>query len=239
MRNRGTLVLTLAVALLGSACATGRRVPKPRAQPPPPPPGRTVEDVLDEIGGPVEPRLRARFRKAGLGWPPARVHLIALKQEAKLELWADGSGGRKLVHVYPILAASGTVGPKLRQGDEQVPEGIYQVTWLHPNSDYHLSMKLDYPNRFDREKGRADGRADLGGDIFIHGSDVSIGCLAMGNPAIEELFVLAAKVRPKSVRVIITPWDLRLKAPPKTTPNGVDWLPELYRRLRAALAPFS
>jgi len=68
---------------------------------------------------------------------------------------------------YRITAASGTAGPKLREGDRQVPEGIYRIVGLNPNSRYHLSMKLDYPNAFDRHQAARDGRARPGSDIFI------------------------------------------------------------------------
>ena len=194
---------------------------------------------MAEIGPAALGRLRVRFAQSNVRWPSRRVALIALKQEGILELWTAGPGARQRVHAYSILAASGTVGPKLREGDEQVPEGIYRITWLHPNSAYHLSMKLDYPNAFDREKARAEGRTNLGGDIFIHGSDVSIGCLAMGNSVIEELFVLAAEVGLENVSVIVAPWDLRRRPPPADTPQNLPWLAELYRRIRIALAPFA
>ena len=69
---------------------------------------------------------------------------------------------------YPILAASGVLGPKLREGDKQVPEGIYGAEALNPNSKFHLSIRLNYPNTFDRRMAQSDGRTQLGGDIMIH-----------------------------------------------------------------------
>lgn len=91
-----------------------------------------------------------------------------------------------------MLAASGGPGPKLREGDLQVPEGVYRLTAFNPNSSYHLSLRVDYPNAEDRAAedravARSDRRTSLGGDIFIHGKAVSIGCLAIGDPGIEEL----------------------------------------------------
>jgi hypothetical protein len=132
-----------------------------------------------------------------------------------LELWTEDTAAR-LVHRYPVLAASGALGPKLRQGDLQVPEGVYRVLWLNPNSSYHLSMKLDYPNAFDREHARRDRRTDLGGDIFVHGRAVSIGCVALGDPAIEELFVLAADTG--GCRAYGTP-----RSPPPGRPSSTAW----------------
>lgn len=236
--------LALVGVLLVAACTTS---PPAKTAPARPPAsqrssaaqGRTVADVLKTIGPAAESRLRAHFASAGAPWPARRVYLIALKQEGVVEVWSEGRGGRNRVHVYSILGTSGTVGPKLREGDEQVPEGIYRIPLLNPNSAYHLSLKIDYPNRFDQEKARATGRTNLGGDIFIHGSDVSIGCLAMGDVAIEELFVLAAEVGPENVTVIIAPWDLRRRPPPAGTPQHLPWLPELYRRIQRALALFS
>jgi len=136
-----------------------------------------------------------------------------------------------------LLDESGGPGPKLREGDFQIPEGIYRVIWLHPNSQYHLSMKLDYPNAFDREQARRDGRTNLGGDIFIHGKDISIGCLAVGDPAIEELFVLAARVGVQRVTTVVAPWDLRRRPPPDLSAH-LPWATALYARLSRTLAGF-
>jgi hypothetical protein len=223
-----------------SADAEARSAPRPRERVAPEPGRRTVEDVMVDLGPEAEARLRARFARAGAPFPPRRAHLLAFKSERRLELWAESAGGRRKVHAYPILGTSGTAGPKLREGDEQIPEGIYRVTWLHPNSSYHLSMKLDYPNAFDREQAAREGRTRLGGDIFIHGSDVSIGCLAMGDPAIEELFVLAARIGREDLTVVIAPWDLRVKPVPATEKiaGGRPWLAQLYAQLATTLARF-
>jgi hypothetical protein len=154
--------------------------------------------------------------------------------ERKIELWASYSGAPAFVATYPLTDTSGTLGPKLRQGDYQIPEGIYRVTWLHPNSQYHLSLKLDYPNRFDLARAAEDGRKKLGGDIFIHGDEHSIGCLAVGDPAIEELFALAARVGREQVTVLIAPWDFR-RRPPSSTATTPAWLPTLYAQLGVQL----
>jgi murein L,D-transpeptidase YafK len=116
----------------------------------------------------------------------ASFTLIGLKAEKRLELWAPDAAGRpRLIKTYPILAASGGAGPKLREGDRQVPEGLYAIESLNPNSRFHLSLRIDYPNAADRRRAQAEARTGLGGDIMIHGSNVSIGCLAMGDPAAE------------------------------------------------------
>jgi murein L,D-transpeptidase YafK len=196
---------------------------------------RTIEGVVRELGPAARARLAGHFRAASVTYPPRAVTLLVLKEERLLELWADGPAGPRLVHRYPVLAASGVPGPKLRQGDLQVPEGVYRVLWLNPNSSYHLSLKLDYPNAFDRERARRDGRTDLGGDIFVHGRAVSIGCVALGDPAIEELFVLAADVGTARVKAVIAPRDLRV--PSARDPEiASPWAPELYRLVRREMA---
>jgi hypothetical protein len=99
-------------------------------------------------------------------------------------------------------------------------------------------MKLDYPSAYDRARAAEDGRTDLGGDIFIHGKDVSIGCLAVGDPAIEELFVLAARIGVERLTTVIAPWDLRRRPPPQLGGQAPAWVDELYGRLGARLAGF-
>ena len=188
---------------------------------------RTVEDNLQSYSAATR-KLTPYFAKAKVSYPPREVILIALKQEMKLELWAKGSGEFSFIRDYHIQAASGVAGPKLRQGDRQVPEGIYRIAELNPNSHYHLSMKINYPNEFDRFHAGQEGRTKLGSGIFIHGKSASIGCLAMGDKAIEELFVLTAQVGSENVKVVIAPHDPRtypLKADSEEDP---EWTPELY-----------
>lgn len=200
---------------------------------------RSVAEVMGAIGPPTRPRLLPFFRAAAVPYPPRRLALLALKEERRLELWAETAPRPVFIRSYPVLAASGGPGPKLAEGDGQVPEGIYRVLWLNPNSRFHLSMKLDYPNAFDRVKARSDGRRRLGGDIFIHGNAVSIGCLAMGDEAIEELFVLVADTGLEKVRVLIAPRDLRTgPADGNESARRVAWASDLYRRLAAELAGF-
>lgn len=184
--------------------------------------------------------LPALFAEKGCPHPPEQLVLIGIKDEKRLELWAPGAGGGwRPVKEYPVLAASGRAGPKLREGDRQVPEGLYRVVFLNPKSKYHLSMQIDYPNEFDREMGRRDGREGLGGEIFIHGENVSIGCLAIGNPAIEELYRLVEVVGKERVRVIIAPWDFRKPGASLAPPPGAPaWAGGLYEELRRELAAF-
>ncbi|MBH9576153.1 L,D-transpeptidase family protein [Inhella proteolytica] len=200
--------------------------------------GYTVEERLAQHGAAVEARLRTQVEAAGLTYPPAHLALVAIKDEALLLVYgrSETSATWQPLLSYPIRGMSGRQGPKLRRGDFQVPEGIYRVESLNANSRFHLSLRLDYPNAFDQTRAQADGRNDLGSDIMIHGTRSSIGCLAMGNQAAEDLFVLAALARPRPVEVLITPTDWRRQQPMLRA--GPAWLHELDRELQRGLARF-
>jgi hypothetical protein len=180
-----------------------------------------------------------------LGLDPARIPkidaitLLAFKEEQRVEIWirAMGDMWRKQKE-FPFTGFSGGPGPKLREGDGQIPEGIYRIEYLNPNSSYHLSLKIDYPNAFDRRMAKRDGRSRLGGDIFLHGKDVTIGCIPLGDPAIEEVFELVSLVGKNRVDVIIAPRDFRTQ-PANLEVPGITWETELYVQIAAALQPFS
>jgi murein L,D-transpeptidase YafK len=118
-----------------------------------------------------------------------------------------------------------------------VPEGLYRIALLNPNSSYHLSMLVDYPNAFDRAQAQRDHRTNLGGDIFIHGKNVSIGCVAVGDPAIEELFTLAADSGIARMKVVLAPNDLRIASPPVAAATPL-WILRLWQSIAAALREF-
>ena len=147
-----------------------------------PPPRRfTIAERLTQYGADARARLKPYFAAAHVAYPPARVALVGLKQERELFVYVAGPDGvMRWLRSYPILAASGRLGPKLKAGDKQVPEGVYAIESLNPNSRFHLSLRVGYPNAFDLAQANRDDRTDLGGDIMIHGADLSIGCLAMG-----------------------------------------------------------
>ncbi len=185
----------------------------------------------------AQQRIKLRFKQAQAAWPAEKIALLALKQERRLELWASLHDKWFLIHIYPILGASGTAGPKLRQGDKQVPEGSYNILWLNPKSRFHLSMKLDYPNAEDRKHARKEGRKDPGGDIFIHGKDVSIGCIAIGDPAIEEIYSLVQRIGVEKVRAYIVPTDPR-QSPLSAPPQAPAWLDARYQQLNKIFKQF-
>jgi hypothetical protein len=217
------------------------RLPWRQAEPPPEtPPSRrySLAEKLGEIGPGATERLAKKFSAAGAPWPPAEVMLVAVKEDRSLELFARPPEGLwKFIHRFPVLAASGTTGPKLRQGDKQVPEGIYRISYLNPNSRYHVSLRVDYPNAFDRQMAALDGRRDLGGDIMIHGKAASVGCLAVGDEAAEELFVLAAETGTANVKLIIAPRDFRRHGV-TAAPGQPPWVQKLYGDIAHAMADF-
>lgn len=191
----------------------------------------TVADRVAQFGARVQSRLKPRFDAAGVAYPPEFILLAGFKKESRLELYG-GKAPHQLTHIwsYPILGASGTQGPKLREGDRQVPEGFYAIASLNPNSRFHLSLRVSYPNEFDRARAEVDGRNNLGGDIMIHGRTASIGCLAMGDEAAEDLFILAASVDLGRIEVLLSPVDFR-ESQPMPKQDSPEWVAALYEEL--------
>ena len=128
----------------------------------------TVESRVAEFAPRCEELWKQRCLRAGIPYPPERLMLIGLKQERRLEVHAAAAAGAwRRLHLFEVLGASGGPGPKLCEGDRQVPEGVYEVASLNPNSKYHVSLRIDYPNALDCEQGRHEGTAALGGDITL------------------------------------------------------------------------
>jgi L,D-transpeptidase-like protein len=192
---------------------------------------RTVAAVLAGVGPRRRPTLERAAREKGIAYPPTALTLVAYKEEAVLEVWAKTPSGWAPYRTYPVLAASGGPGPKLREGDRQVPEGIYRLTHLNPASSYYLSIRVDYPNDFDRARAAEDARQSLGGDIYIHGKAVSIGCLAIGDDNIEELFTLVADTGLANARIILAP-----ARTPIVPPGAPPWTADLYRAIAGEIA---
>jgi len=168
---------------------------------------------------------------------PKKLTLIAIKHEKKLEVWGKLKNKWKHIHDYKFSGYSGKLGPKLREGDGQIPEGIYTISYLNPNSKFHLSMKINYPNRFDKKMAKRDKRTHLGGDIMIHGSDKTIGCIPIGDENIEELYFLAQKVGIKNIKVIISPVDFRYMSV-NIKNDRYPWLKTLYNNIKKEIKVF-
>lgn len=200
---------------------------------------KAIDNAIKRYGLRVEPQLISYFSKAGVSYPPREIALLAFKSERKVELWAKNSSQTWThIHNFPLTGFSGRLGPKLRENDKQIPEGVYKLVNFNPFSSMHLSMMINYPNSFDRQKGYMDGRKELGNNIFIHGKNLSVGCLAVGDLAIDQLFILARRVGLKNIQVIIAPNDLRHQKPSTSTFAQPRWLPELYKQISESLKPF-
>jgi len=198
---------------------------------------RTQADVYQRIGKVADVKLIKAFKDAGVVYPPSQVTIVALKEKRTIEVWAEQDQKNVLIKTYPFTGFSGKLGPKLRSGDMQIPEGHYGIEYLNPNSSYYLSMKIDYPNEFDQLKAREDGRTNLGGDIFIHGKSATIGCIPVGDDNIEELFTLVYRTGKDNVNVIIAPYDMRKEWRP-FSPSDPPWLGEKYLMIKLALAEY-
>jgi len=132
------------------------------------------------------PQLEKSFMQSGLKLG-APVFIRVFKQEGELEVWVKGKDSFKLFNTYPICNFGfGGLGPKLAEGDGKAPEGFYYVkaNQLNPNSSYHLSFNLGYPNAYDRAHKRT------GTALMVHGNCVSVGCYAMTDAKIEEIYTI-------------------------------------------------
>ena len=124
------------------------------------------------------------------------LYLRIFKEEGIIEAWVKNKNEKTYIHLksFSICAKSGKPGPKRKQGDGQVPEGFYEIESFQPQSNYHLALKVGYPNKSDRIKASS---ADPGGDIMIHGNCVTIGCIPIQDEPIEELYILCVEAKNK------------------------------------------
>jgi murein L,D-transpeptidase YafK len=122
------------------------------------------------------------------------IYIRIFKKEKIVELWAKPKNVKEFKHItdYQICSTSGQEGPKRSQGDGQTPEGFYYISRYNPYSSYYLSMGINYPNQADL---RVIGNANPGGDIFIHGSCVTIGCVPITDEKIKELYLMAVEAK--------------------------------------------
>lgn len=141
------------------------------------------------------------------------ILMIAYKDEGILQIWGKNSDKQKykLIKQYDICAKSGELGPKYKQGDGQVPEGFYHIDRFNPASSYYLSLGINYPNSTDKIRSNAK---NFGGDIFIHGKCVTIGCLPMSDDGIKEIYLYALYAKNASqskIPVYIYPFKMSEK----------------------------
>lgn len=123
-----------------------------------------------------------------------KIYLRAFKKEKEIELWGKNASDTKysLIKTYRVCRTSGRLGPKRKQGDLQIPEGFYHIDRFNPYSNFYLSLGINYPNKSDRILGVKN---KLGGDIFIHGACVTIGCLPITDDEIKELYIFCVEAK--------------------------------------------
>jgi murein L,D-transpeptidase YafK len=140
--------------------------------------------------------LKKQLAAAGLQWPVKQMYIRSFKYDSQLEVWVRNNRNEpfKLFKTYSVCALAGSLGPKRMQGDYQVPEGFYYINEFKPNSNYHMSLGLNYPNASDKIICTTN-KLNPGGDIYIHGSCITVGCIPIQDPQIEELYILAMSAK--------------------------------------------
>jgi murein L,D-transpeptidase YafK len=171
----------------------------------------------------------AELTEAGFALGDA-AHIRIFKREHKLELWLRRDDGRyALFRDYDICKFSGDLGPKLKEGDKQSPEGFYRVakSQLNPNSRHHLSFNLGFPNAFDRQLGRT------GSALMVHGGCSSVGCYAITDANVDEVYaVVEAALRHGQQAVDVHVFPFRMTATAVAAEGGNSWAP-FWRNLKA------
>jgi murein L,D-transpeptidase YafK len=176
VRRHGAVRLALrAVALAGIVALAG------------------CQEEVDSLGygpkhlRPVAAATEAKIRQLAMA-PSSPILIRLYKEESEVEVWKQGRDGRfALLQTYPICKWSGKLGPKIKEGDRQAPEGFYTITpgLMNPNSSYHLAFNTGFPNAYDRAYGRT------GTDLMVHGACSSRGCYAMTDRNIQDIYALA------------------------------------------------
>ena len=149
-----------------------------------------VRTAIKEKQGLIEKKLKDNL----ISIDNLNLLIVAYKDNDLVDIYAKTTkvGTYKKILSYDVCSRSGQLGPKRQQGDGQVPEGFYHIDRFNPSSSFYLSLGLNYPNLADKRKSKA---SNLGGDIFIHGSCVTIGCLPMTDNFIKEIYLLAVYAR--------------------------------------------
>ncbi len=137
------------------------------------------------------------------------IYLRVFKQEKELQVWMKNKSETtyKLFKTYAICASSGSLGPKRKEGDGQVPEGFYKIDLFNPTSNYHLSMRVSYPNASDVKLKTGNS---AGGAIMVHGNCVTIGCMPITDDKIKELYVLCVEVQNRKRPINIDIFPIKL-----------------------------
>lgn len=165
-----------------------------------------VRTAIDE----KEESIKNELSKINLDVNDFELMMVAYKAEDELELYVKKKSSETFqrLKTYEICSKSGELGPKRKQGDGQVPEGFYHIDRFNPASNFYLSLGINYPNQSDRIKSNA---SNLGGDIFIHGACVTIGCLPMTTDKIKEIYLYAVHAKnngQSKIPVYIFPYQM-------------------------------
>ncbi|HEY5749962.1 MAG TPA: L,D-transpeptidase family protein [Chryseolinea sp.] len=148
---------------------------------------RTAYDEKERV-------VKQYFADRKISFTGFQLFFRVFKRERTVEVWVREKGKATfiLLHSYPFCASSGTLGPKRKEGDLQIPEGLYVVEHFNPSSNFYLSLGIDYPNASDKILG---DRQHPGSEIYLHGNCVTVGCIPLTDDKIKELYVLAVEAR--------------------------------------------
>jgi murein L,D-transpeptidase YafK len=149
-----------------------------------------VKNAYDE----KETAVKEFFSKKHLHYEKFQLFIRAFKREEQLEVWVKESGKTAfaLLHTYDFCAFSGTLGPKRKEGDLQIPEGVYHINHFNPLSNFHLSLGVSYPNASDKV---LSDKRHPGGAIYVHCNCVTIGCIPITDEHIKTLYVMAVEAK--------------------------------------------
>jgi murein L,D-transpeptidase YafK len=149
-----------------------------------------VKNAYDE----KEEIIQEYFNKKKILFTGFSLFVRVIKKEKKLEAWVSERGKNTftLLHTYDFCSTSGILGPKRLEGDLQIPEGIYYINHFNPKSNFHLSLGINYPNASDYV---FSNKKKPGGEIYIHGNCVTVGCVPITDDKIKELYILAVEAK--------------------------------------------
>jgi murein L,D-transpeptidase YafK len=155
------------------------------------------------------PEWEDLIKSKGFNPKKFKIFIRVFKEDQKTEIWISKNARSKfeLLKTYTIARSSGVLGPKRAEGDLQVPEGFYYIDRFNPLSSYYLSLGINYPNESDKIL----GKEKPGSDIFIHGSDITVGCVPLTDDKIKEVYILAVQARncgQEKIEIHIFPFEL-------------------------------
>lgn len=204
----------------------------------PPPLRLTTRQAIDKFGPSARKQLHLDFDQGDVKYPPEKISLVCLKQEKILLFYASDKRNPQpqLLYSFPLSSFSGKIGPKLKEGDLQIPEGFYRV--LNQRADMRLALCVDYPNSFDREKAKQDRRKNLGSDILVHGGSYSTGCVVISSEDMAKVFTAVYDCGCSNTSVLIAPCNLSTTKPDVDFKLQPIWLPSLYMSIKQKLSRY-